>query len=345
MAGRPDRRTVVVVGGVVAVVAAVIVVLVLRSGGSDDAGRPTPSTTTTTTTVAPVLAPLTGAPGDPAALDRCVVTVKIDNTQAARPQSGLDVADVVYEEVVEGGITRLAAMFNGRAPDRVGPVRSVRKTDQSLVRPVGGVFAYSGGAPYAVASIATAPVVRLDETAAGDLMFRDGARQAPHNLYARVDAMYGRCGPQVPPPPLFAFRPRGVTPTRGVPVTSAVVGFRSGFAVTWNWDPGRRAFVRSIFGAPDSVESGTSIAPRNVVVMWARYSGGTASGFGAEAELTGTGRLLVLTGGRRIEGSWSRPDPDRPARLLDANGSEILLSRGQTWVELPEDSYPVTTQP
>jgi len=345
VAGRPDRRTVALVGGVVVVVAAVIVVLVLRSGGSDDAGRPTPSTTTTTTTVAPVLAPLTGAPGDPAALDRCVVTVKIDNTQAARPQSGLDVADVVYEEVVEGGITRLAAMFNGRAPDRVGPVRSVRKTDQSLVRPVGGVFAYSGGAPYAVASIATAPVVRLDETAAGDLMLRDGARQAPHNLYARVDAMYGRCGPKVPPPPLFAYRPRGVTPTRGVPVTSAVVGFRSGFAVTWTWDPGRRAFARSIFGAPDSVESGTPITPRNVVVMWARYTGGTASGFGAEAELTGTGRLLVLTGGRRIEGSWTRPDPDRPARLLDANGSEILLSRGQTWVELPEDSYPVTTQP
>ena len=275
----------------------------------------------------------------------CAVTVKIDNTPDARPQFGLEDADVVYEEVVEGGITRLAAMFNGRAPDKVGPVRSVRKTDQSIVRPVGGVFAYSGGAPYAVASIATAPVVRIDETSAGDLMFRDRSRRAPHNLYARVDGMYGRCGPKVPPPALFAYRPRGVPPTSGAPVAGAVVGFRSGFAVTWTWDIGRRAFTRSIFGAADVSGAGTTLAPRNVVVMWARYVGGTSSGFGAEALLTGSGRLLVLTGGRRIEGTWSRPDAERPARLLDAAGTEIRITPGQTWVELPDESYPVTTQP
>lgn len=315
------------------------------SRGGDDARRTRPPTTTTTTTVAPVIAPLTGAPGDAASRRRCAVTVKIDNTTMARPQDGIDEADVVYEEVVEGGITRLAAMFNGRAPAKVGPVRSVRKTDQTLVRPVGGVFAYSGGAPYAIESIATAPVVRLDETAAGDLMFRDGARRAPHNLYARVDAMYGRCGPKVPPPALFAYRPRGVPTQRGLPVATAVVGFRSGFAVTWTWDVGRRAFTRSIFGAPDTVASGVLLAPRNVVVMWARYSGGSASGLGAEAELTGTGRLLVLTGGRRIEGTWSRPDPELPARLLGADGTEIRLTPGQTWVELPEESYPVDVGP
>ena len=78
-----------------------------------------------------------------------------------------------------GGITRLAAIFNSQTPDRVGPVRSVRKTDQSLVWPIGGIFAYSGGAPYAIASINTAPVVRLDETRAGPLMFRDHSRNAP----------------------------------------------------------------------------------------------------------------------------------------------------------------------
>ena len=83
----------------------------------------------------------------------------------------------MYEEVVEGGITRLAAIFNSHAPDRVGPVRSVRKTDQSIVWPIGGIFAYSGGAPYAIDSINTAPVVQLDETRAGPLMFRDHSRR------------------------------------------------------------------------------------------------------------------------------------------------------------------------
>ena len=76
---------------------------------------------------------------------------------------------MVYEEVVEGGYTRLAAIFNSHDPDRVGPVRSVRKTDQSIVWPIGGIFAYSGGAQYAIDSINTAPVTQLDETRAGDI--------------------------------------------------------------------------------------------------------------------------------------------------------------------------------
>ena len=75
----------------------------------------------------------------------------------AAKQYGVHQADVVYEEVVEGGITRLAAIFNSHAPERVGPVRSVRKTDQSIVWPIGGIFVYSGGAQYAIDSINTAP--------------------------------------------------------------------------------------------------------------------------------------------------------------------------------------------
>ncbi len=96
--------------------------------------------------------------------------MKIDNTQSGHPKYGVDQADVVYEEVVEAGITRLAAIFNSQAPDRVGPVRSVRKTDQSLVWPIGGIFAYSGGAPYAI---------DVDQHRAGRAARRD-ARRAAH---------------------------------------------------------------------------------------------------------------------------------------------------------------------
>src|SRR5436190_15603859 len=167
-----------------------------------------------TTTPAPPIAPLTGLP-DPGrtAEKRCAITVKIDNTNASRPKYGVEQADDVYEEVVEGGYTRIAAIFNSQAPDRVGPVRSVRKTDQSLVWPIGGVFVYSGGAPYAIESINTAPVVQLDETRAGSLMFRDHSRHAPFNLYAHLDFMYSRCGTPVPPPALFAYR--GAQPVAG----------------------------------------------------------------------------------------------------------------------------------
>jgi hypothetical protein len=295
----------------------------------------------------PAIAPLTGLP-DPGrvAEKRCAITVKIDNTQAGHPKYGVDRADVVYEEVVEGGITRLAAIFNSHDPDRVGPVRSVRKTDQSLVRPFGGVFAYSGGAPYAIASINTAPVVQLDENRAGPLMFRDHTRDAPYNLYAHVNFMYAKCGPKVPPPPLFTYRAAGA-PIGGLPATSVRVGFLAGFAVTWNWDAPRGTWKRSIFGSPENLASGTQLAPKNVVVMFVPYVGGDPRDFniGAEAQLTGTGTAVVFTGGREILGSWSRPDPNTAARLLDAAGKPIALTPGQTWVELPDKGYSLTKTP
>ncbi len=116
------------------------------------------------------------------------MTVKIENTPQALPQWGIDQADVVYEEIVNGGITRLAAIFNSHAPAKVGPVRSVRPTDTQVVWPLGGIFAYSGGAPYAVASISTAPVKLIDESSAGTAMFRDPNLYAPHNLFAVAPA-------------------------------------------------------------------------------------------------------------------------------------------------------------
>jgi hypothetical protein len=300
---------------------------------------------TTTTTRPPVpVAPLTGGP-DPfgVAAHRCAITVKIDNTPEAQPHYGLEQADVVYEEVVEGGITRLAAIFNSLSPDRVGPVRSVRKTDQSIVWPIRGIFAYSGGAPYAIASIDTAPVVQLNETAAGSMMFRDYSRQPPHNLYAHVDQMYARCKDGAPQP-LFKYRPSGA-PVGGVPVTAVQVGFQGKYAVTWQWNPANGTWRRILFGQPEVSGVGVAIAPRNVVVMVTSYVGGDPlhSNEGAEATLTGFGPAWVYTAGREIHGSWVRPDKAQPARLLNAAGQEIRLTPGQTWVELPDRTYTITS--
>lgn len=333
---------------VVLFLALVLVVALAACGGSKHKGAAAPAATTTTTKPAPPIAPLTGLP-DPsgASLKRCAITVKIDNTQAGHPKYGVEQADVVYEEVVEGGITRLAAVFNSQAPDRVGPVRSVRKTDQSIVRPYRGVFVYSGGAPYAIASINTAPVVQLDETRAGSMMFRDNSRYAPYNLYAHVDQMYAKCGPIIPPPSLFTYTSASSPAQTGTPVASARVGFLNGFAVTWTWDAASGTWKRSIFGAPEITASGTQLAPKNVVVMFAQYVGGDPNhaNLGAEAQLTGSGKLMVFTNGQEITGTWSRPDETQPAQLLDAGGSPITLTPGQTWVDIPDTSYSVTTTP
>jgi hypothetical protein len=126
----------------------------LASCGTSAAAKHAPPTTTApapTTTAVPILAPLTGLPvASAAVVPRPAVIVKIDNASAAWPQSGIDQADVVYEEVVEGGTTRYLAVFQSQEANPVGPVRSVRETDADIVRPIGGLFGYSGGIPYFV---------------------------------------------------------------------------------------------------------------------------------------------------------------------------------------------------
>jgi hypothetical protein len=350
------RRVQVIIGAVV-LVAAIVAVAALALGGGDDKKTTTPPKSTTTKPRPPKpgrRAPLTGLVDKSGkSFTRPAVTVKVNNTGAAK-QYGIHQADVVYEEVVEGGITRLAAIFNSQAPDRVGPVRSVRRTDQSIVWPIGGVFAYSGGAQYAIDSINTAPVTQLDETRAGALMFRaEGTpyqsssdyRFPPYNLWARVDQMYATSvkAEQIPPKPLFTYRPDKAR-AAGTAVNHVVVGFQNGFETTWDWDVASGTWLRGKLGGPDTDAENVRLAPKNVVVMFVQYAGG-AGVEGAEAVLTGSGKLEVFTQGKEITGTWSRPDKAKPARLLDAKGAVIKLTPGQTWVELPDVSYAVTATP
>jgi hypothetical protein len=314
-------------------------------GGDDktDTGGAEPAASKETTP-APPIAPLTGLddPGGVAGA-RCAVTVKIDNTRATLPKYGVEKADVVYEEVVEGGLTRLAAVFNSQAPEKVGSVRSVRLSDQSIVWPLQGIFAFSGGAPNAEASIETAPAVKLDETRAGDTMFRDSSRRAPYNLYANVSAMYAKCESGAPQP-LFKYRPAD-QPSAGAPVTSATVDFEAGYDVTWTWNATTGGWDRSLQRGPETTPEGTQVSPQNVVVMKVPYTGGDTRPqyymYGAEAQLVGTGEVQVFTDGKVITGTWTRSAKEQPAQLVDAAGAPILLTPGQTWVEVAQPQYAV----
>jgi hypothetical protein len=324
-------------------------------GGDDDdaSGDGTsPSEPATTTTAAPIIAPLTGQL-DPSGVSqtRPALTVKIDNIPDALPHWGIDQADVVYEEIVEGDITRFAAMFNSQAPDKIGPVRSVRNTDQAIVWPVGGIFAYSGGAPISVESISQAPVTRVDEDSAGDAMFRDSARKRPHNLYGVGPALFAKGGEPVPPPALFTYRDEGA-PITGVPTASVVVGFRGtpnrvSNAVTWTWNGS--AWTRHVFGADEVTGTGAPVASPNVIVQFVDYVGGKPPGGagreGSEAEMVGSGRAVVFTGGQMVEGTWERAAKEQPTRFLDAGGNPIELAPGPTWVELLQNGYALTTTP
>jgi hypothetical protein len=321
------------------VVAAVVVVAAIGGLAFFHFRKSTPvaSTTTTTTTTVPhyPTAPLSGLP-DPTGLSvkRSALTVKIENTPQALPQWGIDQADVVYEEIVNGGITRLAAIFNSHAPSKVGPVRSVRPTDTQVVWPIGGIFAYSGGAPYAVASISTVPNLnKIDESSAGAAMFRDPDLQAPHNLFAIAPKLFAFGGTPVPPPSLFSYRSATQT-AGGVAVTSFVVPFPSIYPVTWTWDTASMSWDRTLFGMADVTGTGVRESPKNVIVMWVNY----VNGIGTEssyADLQGSGTAAYFVDGKETRGTWSRgPNKADIIQYKTADGQTALMTPGQTWVEL-----------
>lgn len=302
----------------------------------------TTSSTNTTTTLPPV-APLTGL-ADPAgqALTRPALTVKVENTPEALPQWGIDRADVVYEEIVNGGITRLAAIFNSQAPAKVGPVRSVRPTDTSIVWPLGGIFAYSGGAPYAVASISQAPVKLVDETSAGTAMYRDPHRQAPSNLYASAGAIFQLKGTPTPPPALFAYR-HDTWAAGTTLVHHFTVGFPSIYPVTWTWNTTTLSWDRTLFRQPIVTGTGVRVSPKNVVVMFVNYVNGVGA-FTSFANLIGTGKVEVFADGHMIRGTWSRASKADVITYHTNGGKVLAMKPGQTWVELLNDgaAVPIT---
>lgn len=320
------------------VVAAVLVASAMASSVSAADTTTTTTTTstspsTTTTIVHRRVASLTGLP-DPSAVTkrRSALTIKMDNTPQAHPQYGVNEADVVYEEIVEGGITRLAAIFNSNLPTKVGPVRSVRRTDREIVFPIGGIFAFSGGAQYAISSIETAPVKLIQESNAGAAMFRDPTRPPPHNLFANAVALMKEGGKVHTPPALFTYVPRSATAI-GAPVGSFTVNFLAGFATSYQWDAKTHDWLRSIFGAPDVTATGVRVAPTNVVVMSVTYHGGVGVE-GSYADMVGTGPVEIFSDGRLQKGSWFRRAIRLKTAYRTSSGKVIALRPGQTWVEL-----------
>jgi Protein of unknown function (DUF3048) N-terminal domain/Protein of unknown function (DUF3048) C-terminal domain len=323
-------------------VVALATVLAACGGGSAANEKPKATTTTaapTTTTVTVPVAPLTGlddASGQ--SHTRPALSIKVENTPEARPQAGIDQADVVYEEVVEGGITRFIAIFNSNVPQTVGPVRSVRAQDPDIVWPIGGVFVYSGGTEDNVAAINASPAKAFDENTAGNALERNSPdqppRDAPHNLYAHPEQAFALGGGPVPPPPLFGYAPATTAPS-GTPVLSMRVGFDPGYDPTWTWEGITKTWLRQIDNAPSTVVGGTQIAPANVVVQFTDYPNES------NGQTVGEGDAWIFSDGTVRQGRWVRPDKAQPARYVDGAGNPILLRPGRTWVELLPNGAPV----
>lgn len=333
--------------GLVAIVAVVVLVPLLAFGGDGEA-EPTTTTTsapTTTTTLPPPL-PLTGEPDFDGVADRPAISVKIGNNPEARPQQGLDVADIVYEEEVEGRVTRFLTVFHSDASSRVGPIRSVRLMDALIARPLGGMFVYSGGGnvPERINRLDEAGLKSFNETALDTVGARvldpdHGNGLRPNILFVEPEVLWEANAGLAPPPAMFSFLGEGGR-FGGEPVTEVRVPVGgSGFNPVWRWNDDDGVWERFLGGEPFEAKSGEQVAFENLVVQFVEVSG-------EESLVVGDGEAVVLSDGQMIRGRWERPDPDQPARYLDEAGNEIELTPGRTWVHLPRAGGTVeVTQP
>ena len=304
---------------------------------------------------------LTGLPGPDDAQIQPIVVVKIENDPIVRPQTGLDRADLIFEELVEGGMTRFAVVYQSDLPDEVGPVRSVRHVDVAIAEPMADAFVFSGGArrtmKFVKRKIPTSISV-INEGAPG--MYRKPGLSAPHDLFIKLSEMLDSIAPKNTSSTGFFVRPEvkavvasaspssssstsaspkpSSTALTGKPVTQVGVKFSSFSGPNWKWNAADKMWMRSEGIKPFLNKDGTQFGTNNLVIIEVReidagYKGQTG-GYVPRTVLTGSGRAWVLSDGKAVEVAWKKPFVDAQMELTDLDGNPFTMPTGRTWVEL-----------
>lgn len=298
--------------------------LLLVACSASPSASPPPAQPTETPTPTLTYA-MTGLPAPAAWTPRPVVVVKVDNTLAGRPQTGVGQADLVIEEPVEGGLTRLAAFFESDLPDSVGPVRSIRASDVGLVSPVTPIVVASGGAPEALAAYAAADITLVDESSG--LLVRDPSRAAPYNVFVDLSQIQRQTRGEDPDGPYFDF---GITK---LPAAASVKQVRLTFSPshsetwTWNskgwWEQGESTFRPTTLIALDvrTVDTGQ------------RDAAGTPI---PEVITTGKGGGFMMMDGKAHQILWQKRSPSAPFQFTTPAGLVISVPPGRTWLALME---------
>lgn len=321
---------------------AAVILIGLTAACSTPSGpvaSPEPSRGYTSTFVAPEpaeIAPLRGTTVAAGSLANASIAAKIDNHPKARPQVGLERADIVFEELVEGGLTRYVAVWQSDIPEQLGPVRSIRPMDPDIISPLGGIVAYSGGQERFVQLMRATGVYNAvhGQADTASTFFRTDTKTAPHNVLVKAQELLAQHTDLAAPRQQFAYAIDAAASTAaadGTPTASISYRFSNSVAGTWTWDSVSSRFLRGQDGAPDLDSAGAPFAATNVVVMRVPV---TVSRDIPKTELIGSGEVWVSTGGATIRGSWSKDAATSPIRLVDDSGTTIRLGAGNTWVEL-----------
>ena len=301
--------------------------------------RPTTGITT--------VSPLTGLPADSSVANRHTVAVMIENSPDARPQTGLTSADIVYEAVTEGGITRFMGIFSSQLPTKAGPVRSARSYFIDWLSEYDSFYAHVGGSPTALSRISQYGI--KDYATSSDAYWREpkAGLAIEHTMYTNVQKIYdGAVNNKKWPADGTVSSWKFADPVTTSPVISDIkLKFSTAtYGVEWQYDQLTKKYSRLLAGKAHSDKvSGDQIKATNIAVIQVTHSAnGAYSDTGHEAEwtmqTTGSGKAWIYRNGEQVEGTWKKPTRTDRTRFYDSTDTEIPLNPGNTWVEvIPQD--------
>ncbi|NGN62493.1 DUF3048 domain-containing protein [Streptomyces sp. A7024] len=325
------RRTTVLASVLAVVIAVVIAVLWgAEPGGSGRVVQAPPSPARSPQPSG--ISPFTGLPGRAGP----VLAVKIDNVGAARPQTGIGSADIVYVEQVEAGLTRLLAVFSSHLPPVAGPVRSARESDLELLRQFGRpALAYSGAQSRLQPLLSAAPLYPVTTGSAPSAYHRGTGRGAPHNLYLRP-APGLASAPSATHARAIGFR-FGPAPDGGKRVDARTVRFPAA-RYTFTWSASQHRWLVSMDGdRARTTDAGrldaATVVIQRVTVHPSRFHdrGGNVSPY---SETVGSGDAVVLRDGRAFDARWSRPSEAAGTSFTTGDGAALNFAPGPVWVVL-----------
>ena len=262
-----------------------------------------------------------------------VLAIKIDNVGEARPPTGIAAADLIYVEPVEGGFSRILAIFGANKPTVVGPVRSARETDLEVLPQFGRpTLAYSGAAPELLPRIAAAPINDASDKNVPAAYTRDKSRPVPHNLFVHTDKLPQ--GADWAPQSQLSY---GGTPTGGKPAGHQEVRYPSA-SVGFDWSTEQGRWLVSMDGEPYTATDTGRLGPNTVVIQRVRIGQSSISDVAGNvsplAETIGTGQAQVLRDGQVFDATWSRPSAEAGTTYTGPSGQPLDFAPGQVWVVL-----------
>ncbi len=324
-----------------------------------ETNTPEPTATPTNTpeptpTLDPNINPLTGlGVSDPASLRHRVILVRYGHDRIARPPSGMGSAEVVFEEIAEGGfITRLTAAFLQNLPEVVGPIRSARPAVIEMMQQLQAALVYAGASHGTTLLLDQQPFPMYSHVTKGaDMFFRSSAKPSPHNLYMKLPAARQRLisdgQDQAADLRGWTFSPAAPA---GSPAQRIEIPYPWMAATAYTYDVASGTYLRFVEGVPHTdALTGEQIAPANVIVLYAEHSDSdiVEDSLGNLALLikwTGQGRVQIFRDGVLVEGTWQREQPNDLTRFKDASGKDIPLKPGQSWVEVVPTDYQLKIQ-